>query len=149
MDLQTTQAQLGTGTYIVFGDMDSSDVFTPASDDGSDDIFAELFHIKPPSLEGGKVDVTHLLSVSYRQSLAKELMDVGDMECDGNFIPSIDPADYVNVPQGMGIVYPDKVVWAFTGSLSTYNADVPLEDKMTVAMKFVVYNGFQVGTLAT
>ena len=125
-------AGLGTGTTIAL--------------DGSDagDIFAEIYNIKLPSLEGGRVDVSHMSTVSYRTYLAKELLDVGEMEVEGNFNPDIDPADYVDASDDYTITFPSGATWAFTGRLSKYDATVPNEDKMTVTMSFVVETGFTV-----
>ena len=130
-------AYLGTGTTIgVTGEEDSS-----AS---SPDIFAEIISIKLPSLEAGKVDVSHMLTTDYREYITKELMDVGEMEVEMNFDPSLDPANYVGSGHTFVITFPTGDIWTFSGGLAKYDATVPLEDKMTVTASFTVEEGFAI-----
>ena len=128
-------AYLGTGTTISCTGEDSS---------GLEDIFAEVISIKLPSLEAGKVDVSHMLTTDYREYITKELMDVGEMEVEMNFDPSLDPANYVGSGHTFVITFPTGDIWTFSGGLAKYDATVPLEDKMTVTASFTVEDGFAI-----
>ena len=132
-------AYLGTGTTISCAGEDESTTTV--------DIFAEIVSIKLPSLEAGKVDVSHMASVGYREYLTKELLDVGEMEVELNFDPTIDPTNYVGSGKTFVITFDQTTpatTWTFTGGLAKYDATIPLEDKMSVTASFTVEDGFSI-----
>lgn len=130
-------AQLGTGTRIWVNSSSEAE-----SDLLTAELFAEVVSIKLPSLEAGKVDVTHMTSVDYREYLTKELLDSGEMEVECNFNPAIDPTDYTGTGHTFHIIFPSAtathVAWSFVGGLAKYDATIPLEDKMTVNVTLTV-----------
>ena len=127
-------AYLGTGTVIT----------VDSESESASLLFAEVISIKLPTLESGKVDVTHMTSVDYREYLTKELLDVGEMEVEMNFDPDVDPATYTGGGHSYSIIFPNGAVWSWTGGLTKYDATIPLEDKMTVTVAISVETGFSV-----
>lgn len=121
---------LGTGTTITFG----TSGFT-----------AELLAISWSGLTRDTVDVSHMSTsapgagkMANRPFLAGKLVDPGEISgsfhFDADKIPPIDGVEElitITFPLIVGDTTPSK--WACQGSLTAYDPDIPLDDKMTAA----------------
>lgn len=123
-------AALGTGSSITIN--------------GSAGLFAEVISITPPSLERGKIDVSHMGTTDYREYLPLQLMEVAEMEVEMLLDPDVDPSDYTDTTAEVVITFSTGATWTFDGSLGKYEPSVPLEDRMMVTATIIVAGGITV-----
>ena len=142
-----SQALLGYGSVFEIQNETSPDVYVA---------FAEVISITPPSASVDQVDVTHMLSPNRYREFIDGLIDAGEMSMDINFVPGNNDDDRVfellALPIGtdhrrnMRISYPNGVTWSFRGTLTGYEPDVPVDDKMTATLTFKVSGGVTRGS---
>lgn len=108
----------------------------------------EVLSITPPSATVDQIDVTHMQSPLRRREFIDGLIDGGECSFELNYIPGSAGDTELNeiLDLGVGvdrrrrcrITYPNDVRHTFTGSLQTYEPNVPVDDKMTATVTFKV-----------
>lgn len=118
--------------------------------------FAEVISITPPSAEIDQVDVTHMSSPNRYREFIDGLIDGGEMSFDINFIPGNSDDDRIfellALPTGVSharncrVSFPNGVTWTFSGVLTNYEPDVPVDDRMTATVTFKVNGAISRGS---
>ena len=103
---------------------------------------ANLTSISGPSFEADTIDVTaHDSADDYYRDYIVGLLDAGEISIEGNF--DANGATHKNASGGLlyefeqrnagawSIVFPDTTSLAFTGYVTSFEADMPFDDKIT------------------
>lgn len=103
-------------------------------------------------LEGSKdassvemVDTTHTgTSGSYRTKIPTDLIDGGSYNFTIILDPDNDETNFVGVQQTVTVTYPipsgltNGATWQFSGTISEYTQELPMDDKMTAEITISV-----------
>lgn len=134
----TTSARIGYGTLFKTGDGNSPEAFTT---------LAEVTGITPPAYSRDTVDVTHELSPSAWREFIAGLKDGGEVKLELNFVASGAASTALTAefdldgPQAVKnrqIVFQDGATWSFAAIVTGWEADAPIDDKMTASVTFKV-----------
>lgn len=141
------QAMLGYGSVFQIQTENSPDSYVD---------LLEVTNITPPSTTLDQVDVTHMTSPNRYREFISGLADGGECSVDVNFVPGNTTDDrmfeLLALPVGalrrrnMRISYPNGVTWSFSGELTGYEPDVPVDDKMSATITFKVSGTISVGS---
>lgn len=121
-----TRAAVGTKISITFGG-------SPLNGD--------LYEIGFPTFEVSEIDATHYQSEIYREYIAPDLSDPGEMTVK----ISMDPTDIPEIggaSQTLVITFPDRgtahadAVWTVPAFVKSVESDAPLEEIMTYTLTF-------------
>jgi len=92
-----------------------------------------------------EIDTTHVGTTGgYRTYIPGEIIEGGSYNFTVIFDPDAGETDFVGVSQTITITYPvpsggsTGATWAFTGFVSEFGQELPLDDKMTAEMKIKV-----------
>ena len=142
-----SEAMLGYGSVF--------QIATETSPDSYVDM-AEVISITPPSANVDQVDVTHMQSPNRYREFIDGLIDGGEASFDINFVPGNSADDRIwellALPPGTNhrrncrISFPNGTTWTFLGTLTGYEPDVPVDDKMTATVTFKVSGSISRGT---
>src|SRR5262245_23721597 len=145
--MPASNALLGYGAVFEIASDSSPDLFVALS---------EVFNITPPSLTVDQVEVTHMQSPNLFREFISGLLDGGEATMDMNFIPGSTTDDRIfellNLPAGvvrrrnMRLSYVNGVTWSFTGEITGYEPDVPVDDRMTATLTIKVSGAITAGT---
>lgn len=134
----TTQARIGYGTLFKTGNGASPEVFTT---------LAEVTAITPPSMSRDTVDASHEESPGAWREFIGGMKDGGEVSVELNFVPSGTAAAALmaefaltigSEAKNREIVFPDNSVFSFSGILTAFEPDAPLDDKMSGSATFKV-----------
>jgi len=119
---------LGTGTTITFGTSGFSAEITNISHDGINREIIETSHLGTSPAGANEI--------GSKTFLAGDLSDPGELTLEGHFdgddIPPVEGAPEtvtVTFPLGSGETTP--TTWQFSGQMTGFSYNVPLEDKIT------------------
>jgi len=142
-----SQALLGYGSVFEIQNETSPDAYVA---------FAEVISITPPSADVDQIDVTHMSSPNRYREFIDGLIDGGEMSFDINFIPGNTDDDRIfellGLPIGTSharncrVSFPNGVTWTFVGTLTGYEPDVPVDDRMTATVTFKVSGSISRGS---
>ncbi len=136
----TSSATIGFGTLFKRGDGGGTETFATV---------AEVVSISGPSLSMDTVDVTHMESTGTYREFIPGLKDGGEVSVTLNFLPADATQnatagilkDYNDrVLRNFQIVFPDSgnTTWTIAGYVTAFEAETPLEDKMTASVTIKV-----------
>jgi hypothetical protein len=137
-----TDASIGYLSEFRLGDGASPEVFTAV---------AEVFAITPPSDTVDVVDATHMQSPNRTREFIDGLIDPGETSFEMNFIPGGAGDDAIQAWKAAGgakncqIKYPNGVTWSFSGVLTGYEPDIPVDDRMTATVTIKVTGSYVTG----
>lgn len=135
-----TQAKIGYGTLLKFGDGASPESFTTV---------AEVINIDGPGLSRSIPEATHMESPDgYREYLAG-LKDGEEVTVECNFLPgnaTQDPSTGVlsffesGARKNWQVVWPfsPAVTWEFSGIVTGFQPTTPVDDKITLSVTIKV-----------
>lgn len=131
----TTNADIGFGTQFKRGDGNSPESFVA---------IAEVTGGMMPDLSKDAVDATHHRSPNRYREFISGLRDGGEIEVVANFVPGSSDVDDMftdynaDAARNYQIVWTDGSEFEFSGILIGLSMDPPLDDKMSVTMRFKV-----------
>jgi hypothetical protein len=109
-------AEIGTGTTITF----------------SSGFFAEIVALRHNGIERPAIDQSHFGSTTARSFRPGALADMGELEIECHFRPSLKPP--INAAaESITITFPDSgaATWQFSGFLTAFEYGGELEGKLT------------------
>ena len=130
-----TDAVIGHGAILKRGDGAGSEAFTA---------IAEVISISGPSFSRDVVDATHMGSTSGWREFIGGLKSAGEVSFEINYNPAvashdssgglIDDIDQT-AARNFKLVFPnaDTTEWAFSGWMTSFDINIPLEDRMTAS----------------
>ena len=130
-----TNAIIGHGSQFQRGNGATPESFSP---------LAQVTNIGPPTLSRDTQDATHMQSPQRWREFTSGLRDGGEasIELDYNRGQATDLAllaDFnSDASRNYRIVFPDGSNWTFNAFITSYDADVPLDGKMTASATFKV-----------
>ena len=144
----TTEAQIGYGGSFAI----------QQTGDASPVVVAEVTNITPPSDQVDILDATNMASPDATREFIIGLRDPGECTLEMNFVPGgagdtkIQAVRTARVPVTCVVTFPaiapaDAVTWPFTGTLTGYEPDMPVDDKMTAAVTWKVTGSYVTGTV--
>lgn len=95
---------------------------------------AEIIGTTPNAITRESIDTTHTTTPDGAMTfIPSDLIDYGELECELNFdeseTPPIDsPAEPVTIN------FPSGASWAFSGFLTNYAPEAPIDDRMTASV---------------
>ena len=94
----------------------------------------ELSRLQPPGYSRDAIDASHTTSPDEFREYIEGMMDSGEIEIEGNFVP--DASDVVVAALLAGkasfqITFPNAVTWTFDAFFTNYQPDAPIDDKMS------------------
>lgn len=105
---------------------------------------AEVTNIKPPSDSINIIDATSYASLNNTKEFLRGMIDPGDAGFDFNFLPGGAGDVAVRAWRTAGdtrkcrITWPNAVTWTFSGFLTGYTPNAPMEDKMSASVTIKV-----------
>lgn len=145
--MAASQADIGYGSTFEIEDDNSPGTYVQ---------MAEVTSIKPPSATLDQIDVTHMQSPNRRKEFISGMIDGGEASFDMNFVPGSTSDDrlfaLLTLPTGQSrrrnirISFPNGVTWSFAAELTGYEPTIPVDGKMTAAVKFKVSGDLTVGS---
>jgi len=129
--MAVTAADIGTGASISYG---ASAVNVNAF---------ELLSIAYRGSARGVTDTSHMGNTKWRQKVPNDLRDPGSIECEINFDQKNEP-EWESSGSGavdaatLTVTFPDASTFAASAMLDEFEFDLPLEDKMTGRMTFML-----------
>lgn len=108
---------------------------------------AEITNITPPSMSADTIDITNMASTNGFREFTAGLRDGGDVKIDVNFYPGDtngQAAMYTDFVAGTSrtavITLPAAMgaTWTFTGIISAYESEAPLDDKVSASITLKV-----------
>lgn len=92
---------------------------------------AEITGTTPNEITRESIDTTHTTTADGAMTfIPSDLIDYGELSVELNFdegqTPPIDSA-----PESVVINFPSGTTWTFTGFLTSYSAEAPIDDRMT------------------
>lgn len=137
-----TQTLIGYGIHLARGDGASPEVFTD---------IAELADLSPPAMAKDSVEATHTDSTDGFREFIPGLKDGGEFTATVNLLPgnatqhnASDGAlnDYINetTARNWRITFPGSPAakWTFKAFITGFDANTPMDDKMTFDITFKV-----------
>lgn len=134
----STQARIGYGTLFASGNGAVPEVFTT---------LAEVTNITPPGWARDTVDASHEQSPGAHREFIAGLADAGEVSLDINYVPGGAAAAALEAEKALTgssaainrrITFPDGSYMTFTGILTAFEPDAPIDDKMSASLTFKV-----------
>lgn len=103
---------------------------------------AEVFAITPPNESTDLVDVTHMQSPDRRRETIAGFTDGGEGTVEMNFVPGSATDALIRAVRTAGdnvscrITFPNGATWTFDASVTGYEIDNPVDDRMTATLTF-------------
>lgn len=101
---------------------------------------AEVTSVTPPGESVDTIDVTHMESPNKRREFIEGLVDSGECSIEMNFLPGATNGDaLIRGLQGVQlcqITFPSGYKWKFSAIKTGYEAEAPVDDKMTATVTF-------------
>lgn len=100
----------------------------------------EVFNITPPGGTADRVDATHMKSPGRRREYIAGLIDSGEASFEINFVPGSATDQFLRRLLASGeivehqIEFPNGVTVTYDASLTGYEKNVPLDDRMTATI---------------
>lgn len=139
----TTNARIGKGTIVrIHNAAVSPPVLTQ---------FGEITSISPPSEVTDTIDATHMQSPGRFREFIYGMSDGGDFSFEANYVPGNADEDSIIAARTeqqtvqCEIEYVNGTTWRFDGIVTGFEPDVPVDDKMTVAITLKVTGAINVG----
>ena len=120
--MPSPQVDVATGMTVVFG----TSAFS-----------AQILDIRPPGAKRGEIDTSHMGTSVNKTFTPEDFVDRGEMEMDIHFNPDTTPP-IAAAAETITITFPAAATWAFTGFVTEYMPDAPLNNKMTATVKVKV-----------
>ena len=126
-----TDATIGLGTTLAYGDGGSPEVFTTV---------AEVVSISGPGMSRELPDATHLGSPNGYREFIGGLRDGGEVTLELNWLPGNATHDQDNAGRNWRITLPTTpaATVTFTGVVSAFEPDIPVDDKMSLSVTIKV-----------
>lgn len=135
-----TEATIGLGTVLQYGDGESPEEFTPV---------AEVVNITGPSMSRELPDATHMASPGGYREFLGGLKDGGQVACQCNHLPNNATQDALTgvlsffnsgVIKTWQLVFPTSpaVTWEFQAVLENFEPETPIDDKMGMSFTLKV-----------
>lgn len=140
-----TDAKIGYGTRY--------EVKATAAATGFTEI-AEVISVTPGAAAADRIEATHMLSPNRRREYIAGLIDTDEAEFQINWIPgnSTDLVLRGLLDSGEAtqhrITFPNDVTLTFTGSITGFEKDIPVDDRMTATITVAVSGAETWGTAA-
>lgn len=138
--MAASQALLGYGSTFEIANSSSSPTSFVS--------LGEVTSIKPPSPTQDQIDVTHMQSPNRRREFISGLIDNGECSFEMNYLPGsagdTELNEILDLPVGSSrarmcrIRYPNGVTHTFLAELQSYEANIPVDDKMSATVTFKV-----------
>ena len=134
----STSARMGYGTLFKTGNGASPEVFTT---------LAETTSITLPAMARDTIEATHNESGGAWREFIAGLKDGGEISLELNFVPGGSAAlaltaemdlDGTLAVKNRQILFPDGSYFSFSGILTSFEPDAPLDDKMAASVTFKV-----------
>ena len=130
-----SDATVGFGALLKRGDGAGSKTFTT---------IAEVISISGPSFSRDVVDVTNMDSTSGWREFIGGLKSAGEITFELNYNPAVATQDSSGgllddidqtAARNFQLVFPnaDTTQWAFSGWMTSFDINIPLDDKMTAS----------------
>lgn len=136
----TTNAKIGYGTVLAYGDGATPDNFTP---------MGEPTNFGGPSFSADSIDATHMQSPNGWREFIMGLIDGGEIQFDCNYLPAdatqnpITGALYIfknRLIRNWKLTFPPSVgiAWTLPCGVTNFELDIPLDDKMGLSITLKV-----------
>lgn len=131
--MPTSTASIGYGTQFAIS-IDSGTTYTN---------LANVTSITPPSKSADIIDVTHMESPDQTREFLGGMINPGECSLEIDFDPS-SATDVLLTGLDPQLKYPCRItfrngtVWDFTGFLTAYEPEIPVDDKMTATVTFKI-----------
>jgi len=90
---------------------------------------AEITDVTPPNPSRDSIETSHQGTVDAKSFMPADLYDSGEASFDFHFNPDTDPP--VDQPtEAITMTFPSGATWVFSGFMTDYAPDAPLNDKM-------------------
>lgn len=120
--MPSSNVDIGTGSTIVFGTSGFSADITNFSISGLTREVIDVSHLGTSPAGAGEI--------GSREYLAGDLSDAGEISINGNFNPDLIPP-IEGAPETITVTFPEGAIWTFSGQMTSYGQETPLEDKMS------------------
>jgi predicted secreted protein len=123
-----TDALLGYGTKVAI------------KDNGSYADLDEVISVTPPNQQVEQVEATHTQSPNRTREYISGLNDPGECSFDMNFVPGSSSDTRLLALKTSGaykdtrITFPNAVTWDFLASVTGYEPQAPIDDRMIVTV---------------
>lgn len=95
---------------------------------------AEIIGTTPNAITREPIDTTHTATADGAMTfIPSDLIDYGELACDLNFDEGVTPP-IESPPEPVTINFPSGASWAFSGFLTNYAPDAPIDDRMTASV---------------
>jgi len=124
--MAATNADTGFGVDIAKEDSPGAGTYTSVG--------IEINRIQPPGYSRDAIDASHTTSPDEFREYIEGMMDSGEVEIEGNFVPNASDAVVTQLLAGKAeyqITFPNAVTWTFDAFFTNYQPDAPIDDKMT------------------
>ena len=96
---------------------------------GTTGFSAEILDVTPPNMTRDSIEVSHQGTTDVKEFTPADLYDSGEASFDFHFNPDTDPP--IDEPaEIVTMTFPSGAIWAFSGFMTDYAPDAPLNDKM-------------------
>lgn len=104
----------------------------------SSGFFAEIIGVKPPASKRNSIDTSHTATAGGdRTFMPGDLIDNGELQVDIHFNPGTSPP--IDQPEEtVTLTFSSGTTWVFTGFMTDYEPDAPMEDKMVASVTIKV-----------
>lgn len=139
----TTNAKIGKGTIVR---IHNAAVTPPLLTQ-----LGEITSISPPSEATDTIDATHMQSTGRFREFIYGMSDGGDFSFEANYVPGSSDEDLIMAARSdqqvvqVEIEYVNGTTWRFDGIVTGFEPDVPVDDKMTVAVTLKVTGAINIG----
>jgi predicted secreted protein len=124
--MAATNADTGFGIDLAKEDSPGAGTYTSLG--------VEVSRIQPPGYSRDAIDASHTTSPDEFREYIEGMMDAGEVELEGNFVASASDAVITALLAGKAefqITFPNTVTWTFDAFFTNYQADAPIDDKMS------------------
>lgn len=129
----TTSAAIGYGSHFDILTSTGPDVWTK---------IGEQMNIKPPAVKADTHDATHSASPGGYREFIPGLVDGGEVSFDVNYVPGdatiVTAMTYLRSVITARVVLPNGYIWNFSGILTEFAPDAPLDGKMVMSVSVKV-----------
>lgn len=129
--MPATAAVLGYNTKVAFENDASPQVYVE---------IAEVTEVSPPNQQTDQVEATHMQSPNRTREFISGLIDPGEMSFTINWIPGNASDQRIQALKASGeyvntkVTWPNLVTWSFLGSVTGFEPDSPIDDRMTATV---------------
>lgn len=99
----------------------------------SSGFFAQIIGVTPPGSSREAIDTSHTETTGGDMTfIPSDLIDNGELQVELNFNPGTTPP-IDSAAETVTITFASGTTWAFTGFMTNYEPDAPIDDRMTAS----------------